>query len=88
MGSFVLKDKEEDKINYGYAEVEIKKEEIKSPFNWTVFIIIMSLIGVIIASFVIYCVIKRKKKSKDKNDDLLLKEATAINQGDVSLPDA
>ena len=79
MMSFVMKDSEEEKIYYGYKEVEIKVTPPgKDPTNWSVIIILAVSICIIIILIGIFYFIKKK------NEEPLIEQINDINKEEDS----
>lgn len=77
--SFVMKDSEEEKIYYGYKEVEIKVTPPgKDPTNWSVIIILAVSICIIIILIGIFYFIKKK------NEEPLIEQINDINKEEDS----
>ena len=75
--SFIMKDSEENKLCYGYQEIEIPNKN-----NLTI-ILIISAIGVI-SLLIIVLVIMRILSKKNKND--IIEKTHQEIEGDVNLP--
>ena len=77
--SFVMKDSEEEKIYYGYKEVEIKVTPPgKDPTNCSVIIILAVSICIIIILIGIFYFIKKK------NEEPLIEQINDINKEEDS----